>query len=230
MTHVPPTTAVLPRRYTCFWWFQMWPSLTCPWDNWDRSHYIQHFCLCVQMSIESEMSHQRFRFSLQSGVWHLPFFFWNLLGHLCLCAACVTTTACVVQPCHFHQRKHPVVVAPAPPTPHPHPCAPILSHCLLFLSLLHYFSLLTSLTLNCLLSLCSTLTRVTLALSRWLPYTTPTPPVPPAPVWLALTLSAARRVPSLVPSSSSPPSPILKTCPAYPRSRLFRSAVFNFSL
>lgn len=34
-------------------------------------HYIQPLLLCVQMSLESEMSHQRFRFLLQSGVWHL---------------------------------------------------------------------------------------------------------------------------------------------------------------
>lgn len=47
-------------------------------------HYIQPPFLCVQMSIESEMSHQRFRFLLQSGVWHLFSYF-----DICvLCSMC----------------------------------------------------------------------------------------------------------------------------------------------
>lgn len=46
--------------------------------------YLAPF-FCVQMSIESEMSHQRFRFLLQSGVWHLFSYFVILVS----CAACV---------------------------------------------------------------------------------------------------------------------------------------------
>lgn len=104
------------------------------------------------------MSHQRFRFLLQSGVWHLPFFTYS--AHLCLCAACVDTTNRMrrVQPCHFHQRKHPLVVAPVrPPASPPLPFHPrFLLHRLPVLSLLLFLLLLlTSLTPGCLPCLCA---------------------------------------------------------------------------
>lgn len=219
-----PTTNVVSRVVDYSKCDLHWPA--CELRAETDLHYIQHFCLCVQMSIESEMSHQRFRFLLQSGVWHLPFFTYS--AHLCLCAACVATTNRMrrVQLCHFHQRKHPLVVAPVRPPASP----PLPSHPCFLLHRLHVLSP-SSLSSSpphfahpwlSPLSLRSTPTRVTPALSRWRPCTTPIPRVPPAPVWPALTPSAARRVPSSAPSSSSPLSPIPKTCPAYLRSRPFR--------
>lgn len=51
----------------------------------EASTIPRHVCFCVQMSLESEMSHQRFRFLLQSGVWYLsptlPFVY--LVEHVC---------------------------------------------------------------------------------------------------------------------------------------------------
>lgn len=123
-----------------------------------------------------------------------PFF---LTSSFVSCAACVVTTnAWTYNRVLFHPRKHPVTVTPVfPPS-----C--FLFHCLcLFLSISFLcflpviFFFFTSFTFFSFFSLCSIQTRDTQALSRWLPYTTPTPQAPPAPVWPGLTLTAPRPVP-----------------------------------
>lgn len=63
-------------------------------------HYIQPLFLCVQMSIESEMSHQRFRFLLQSGVWHL----FPTLSFMCLVQHVWSLQCMTLQPCCFHNK------------------------------------------------------------------------------------------------------------------------------
>lgn len=221
-----PTTSVVSRVVDYSKCDLHWPA--CELRAETDLHYIQHFCLCVQMSIESEMSHQRFRFLLQSGVWHLPFFY--LLGSsVSLCsmrrhhkphASCAAvsfppekaSTSCrSCPPARLSSSPLPPTLSLASPS------SPVPSSLSSSYSSSHFAHPWLSP-----LSLHSTPTRVTPALSRWRPCTTPIPRVPPAPVWPALTLSAAQRVPSSAPSSSFPPSPIPKTCPAYPRSRPFR--------
>lgn len=80
-----------------------------------KLHYIQPLFLFVQMSIDSEMSHQRFRFLLQSGVWQL-----FLLCHICVlcsmsCHPSAWTCDCPVTQQNFFFSKTQRVTCPIVP-------------------------------------------------------------------------------------------------------------------
>lgn len=156
--------------------------------------YIQPLFLCVQMSIESEMSHQRFRFLLQSGVWHLFSYF-----AICVsCAACVVSSpkCMIMQPSCSHNKESCFVQTEWPVPLFLSSLLSSLPSTFSILPPLHPAGLPLFISSSHFLFLRSIQTRATQGLSQSRPSTMPTPQAPLVPVWLVLTLTAALPAPS----------------------------------
>lgn len=156
-------------------------------------HYIQPLFLFVQMSIESEMSHQRFRFLLQSGVWHL----FPTLSFVCLVQHELSPKCMIMQPCCFTTNNFFFYKNSASDLPHcSHTSFFLYFLFFLFLPVVAYFLPTIFSSPIPPLFLCSIPTQGTQALSQWHPSIMQTPQVQPVPVWLEPMLTVALPAPS----------------------------------